>query len=69
MIFVYITCKNKEEAMLIGRSLVEAKLAGCVNMIEHMTSIYEWEGKLEINEEVILIAKTNESFLKKLFFM
>lgn len=68
MIFVYITCKNKEEGMFIGRSLVEAKLAGCVNIIEHMTSIYEWEGKIEINEEVILIAKTNESLFEEIIF-
>jgi periplasmic divalent cation tolerance protein len=66
LIFVYTTCKNKEEAILIGRSLVEAKLAGCVNVIDQMTSIYQWEGKLEINEEVILIAKTNESLFDEI---
>lgn len=66
MIFVYITCKNKEEAIQIGKSLVTAKLAGCVNILENMTSIYEWEGNLEVAEEVILIAKTNESLFKEI---
>ena len=66
MIFVYITCKNKEEAIFIGRSLVEAKLAGCVNIFEQMTSIYEWDGKIEIGEEVVLIAKTKEIFFEQI---
>lgn len=61
IIFVYITCKNKEEAISIGKSLVIAKLAGCVNILENMTSIYEWKGQLEEANEVVLIAKTNES--------
>ncbi len=64
--FVYITCKNKEEAIFIGKSLVESKLAGCINILDQMTSIYEWEGKLEINEEAILIAKTNETLFDEI---
>ena len=66
MIFVYITCKNKEEAMSIGKSLVTIKLAGCVNILEQMTSIYEWEGNLEVTEEVVIIAKTNESLFNEI---
>lgn len=66
MIFVYITCKNKEEALSIGKSILEAKLAGCINIIDSMTSMYEWEGRLEISEEVILIAKTNESLFDEI---
>lgn len=66
MIFVYITCKNKEEAMSIGKSLIATKLAGCVNILNQMTSIYEWEGNLEVAEEVILIAKTNESLFHEI---
>ena len=66
LIFVYITCKNKEEAILIGKSLVTSKLAGCVNILEQMTSIYEWEDQLEVTEEVILIAKTNEYLFQEI---
>ena len=66
MIFVYITCKNKEQAISIGKSLVTARLAGCVNILEQMTSIYEWEDQLEVTEEVILIAKTNEYLFQEI---
>lgn len=66
IIFCYITCKNKEEAISIGKSLVESKLAGCINILENMTSIYKWEGKLEVAEEVVLIAKTKDALLDEI---
>jgi periplasmic divalent cation tolerance protein len=56
--FVYMTAGSKEEASTIGRRLVEEKLAACVNIIDGMTSIYRWEGKLESASESVLIAKT-----------
>lgn len=55
---VYITTKNREEARKIGRTLVEEKLAACVNIIDGMESIYRWKGKIEEAKEAILIAKT-----------
>jgi periplasmic divalent cation tolerance protein len=66
IIFVYITCKNIEEAILIGKSLVEFKLVGCVNIFEQMTSIYQWEEKMEVAKEVVLIGKTNESLFDEI---
>jgi periplasmic divalent cation tolerance protein len=56
--FVYMTAGSKEEASTISRCLVEEKLAACVNIIDGMTSIYRWEGKLESASETVLIAKT-----------
>lgn len=57
----YITTSDKEEARKIGRSLVENKLAACVNIIDGMESIYEWKGELVEAKETILIAKTHYS--------
>ncbi len=56
--FVYITTSDKEAARTIGRTLVEEKLAACVNIIDGMESIYRWEGEIEEAQEAILIAKT-----------
>ncbi len=56
--FVYITCPSMDEARSLGRHLVDAKLAGCVNIIPNMESIYMWNGALCQESEVILIAKT-----------
>jgi len=59
--FVYMTTANLEEAQKIGRELVSAGLAACVNILPHMNSIYVWEGKLEEASEVVMIAKTVEA--------
>ena len=62
-IVVFITTSNEEEAAKIARSLVEAKLAACVNIIKNIRSIYSWQGKIEDDSEVLMIAKTH----RKLF--
>ena len=59
--FVYMTAGNLEEAQKIGRELVSAGLAACVNILPRMESIYVWEGKLEEASEVVMIAKTVEA--------
>ncbi len=63
---VYITTKNKDEARKIGRELVKARLAACVNIIDKMNSMYWWEDKIQDGNEAILIAKTKESLVKEL---
>ena len=44
----------------IAKALVEAKLAGCVNIIKNIRSIYSWEGKVEDEPEVLMIVKTRK---------
>jgi len=56
--FIYITTGSKEEAITIGKRLVEENLAACVNIFNGMTSIYLWEGEVENSDEAVLIAKT-----------
>ena len=55
---VYMTAGDKEEARSIGRALVENRLAACVNILENMTSLYVWDGSLQEDQEVVLLAKT-----------
>ncbi len=55
---VYMTAAGIEEARTIGQTLVARRLAACVNIIEHMTAIYMWEGRLQEDGEVVMIAKT-----------
>ena len=63
---VYMTAGSKDEARSIGKALVERKLAACVNIIDPMHSIYMWEGELQEDTEVAMIAKTTEGRLKAL---
>lgn len=65
-IVVFITAANEEEAVKIARALVEERLAGCVNIIRNIRSIYSWQGKIEDEAEVLMIAKTQRSLFDKL---
>lgn len=64
--FVYMTAGSLEEARRIGAKLVENRLAACVNILDGMHSIYRWEGKLQQDREVVLIAKTTRDRLPAL---
>ena len=55
---VYITTGDKTEARKIGTALIESRLAACINIIDQMNSLYRWEGQIQDDREVILIAKT-----------
>ena len=57
-IFAYITTKDKEQALFLGKTLVQEHLCACVNIIDPMTSIYRWEGRIATESETVLIAKT-----------
>ena len=58
---IYMTASNKDEARMIGKALINARLAACVNIIENMHSMYMWDGKLQDANETILIAKTTQA--------
>jgi periplasmic divalent cation tolerance protein len=55
---IYITAKDTTQAKEIARRLVEERLAACANIIEKVSSIYWWRGKIEEDEEAFIIIKT-----------
>ena len=57
-IVVLTTAGRHEEAASIAASLVERRLAACVQVVPGMTSFYRWEGSVERSEEWLLIVKT-----------
>jgi len=63
---VYITTPDREEAQKIGRTLVQERLAACVNIVDGMHSMYWWEDRIEEADECILIAKTTLRYINKL---
>jgi len=64
--FIYMTTGSKEEARTIGRELVQARLAACVNIFDNMNSIYRWEDRLQDDNEVVVIAKTTRNRVPEL---
>jgi periplasmic divalent cation tolerance protein len=63
---VYITTRDRAEAVAIGSALVEERLAACVNILDGMTSLYHWQGRIEQGHEAILIAKTKAGLVPAL---
>jgi periplasmic divalent cation tolerance protein len=61
-----ITAPDADCARRIARTLVEERLAACVNVLPGVTSIYRWEGALHEDAEHLLIAKTTQDCLAAL---
>jgi periplasmic divalent cation tolerance protein len=59
-IVVLVTCGTEKEARKIARTLVERRLAACVNLFSvPVRSIYRWRGKVESAKEFLLTVKTS----------
>ncbi len=63
---VFCTCPNDDTAACLAKGLVEAHLAACVNILPNIRSVYSWKGKLEIDDEVLLLIKTRQDRLSDL---
>ena len=63
-VVVLVTCASVAEARRIARSVVEARLAACVNILPGaVTSIYRWKGMVESARERLLLIKTSRKRL------
>jgi periplasmic divalent cation tolerance protein len=62
---IYSTTGSIEEARKIARMLVEEKVVACVNIIPKIESIYRWKGKIEEDNECVLLAKTTDKNIDK----
>lgn len=60
-VIVLTTTGSQEEAKKIARSLIERKLAACVNILPKIQSVYRWKEQIEVSEEFLLIIKTARS--------
>jgi periplasmic divalent cation tolerance protein len=56
----FVTVPNIQEGKKIANILIENRLAACVNIVQNVFSIYRWKGKIEREEELLLIIKTIE---------
>jgi periplasmic divalent cation tolerance protein len=70
-IVVLSTCGSSDEAQRLAHALVEKRLAGCVNIIPGVRSVYRWRNEagkdaIEEEEEVLLVIKTSRPLLEDL---
>jgi periplasmic divalent cation tolerance protein len=57
-ILVLVTVGSLEKGEEMARTLVEERLAACVNMVPGIRSFYRWEGKVTDDAELLLLIKT-----------
>ena len=62
---VYITAANPEEAQKIGKTLVNERLAACVNIFP-IQSIFRWKEKIDEANEFGMIVKTKSNKIKEI---
>jgi periplasmic divalent cation tolerance protein len=55
---VLTTVASAEEGTRIARTLVDERLAACVNLVNGVRSFFFWEGRLQEEDEVLLLVKT-----------
>lgn len=55
---IYTTFPDQDSARAVARSLLDAKLAACCNIVGGMEAHYLWQGKQEVAAEVVMLCKT-----------
>lgn len=63
---VFTTTEKKEDAVRIAKILLEKRLAGCIQIIGPVSSLYWWKGKMEESEEWLCIIKSEKSLYNEL---
>ena len=67
MIIIKTTTDSHKAMKLIANTLLNKKLAACVNMIPRMRSKYVADGRITESREVILLIKTTEKLENKVY--
>jgi periplasmic divalent cation tolerance protein len=65
-IVVFMTAADGAEARRLAELLIEKHLAACVQMLPEIESVYRWEGRIERQPEVLLLAKTTRAKFEEL---
>jgi len=63
---VLMTAPDRACAEGLARTLVEERLAACVNVVPGVRSFYRWEGAVQADDELLLVAKTRAGSLEAL---
>ena len=57
-LMVYCTCPDEAAGKALATELVREGLAGCINVVPGLTSIYKWHGEMREGTEALLLIKT-----------
>lgn len=65
---MFVTASSHDEARTIASMLVSEKLVACVNLIPGVESVYEWQGKVEQSQEILMMIKVRRLYNIALLF-
>ncbi len=65
-ILVMTTCPAKAEAEQLAEKLLKARLVACANIVPAVYSLFQWQGKIDHAEEVLLLLKSRKKYFKDL---
>jgi periplasmic divalent cation tolerance protein len=65
-LLVFTTLPSADKAAELAKLVVEERLAACANLLPAIRSIYRWQGKLQDENEVLLLLKTRAEHLERL---
>ncbi len=57
-LLVLCTCPDHRAASVVATALLEKRLAACVNQVPGVRSLFRWKGRIEKDDEVLLLIKT-----------
>ena len=60
-ILVLTTLPTADAAAEVAKALIGEKLAACANILPALRSIYRWEGKVQDENEVLVLLKTQQA--------
>lgn len=55
---ILCTCPDRENALKLAKELVTRQLAACVNLLDNISSCYQWQGEVQFDTEYQLVIKT-----------
>lgn len=59
IVLLYSPCPDFDTAKRLGNALLDQRLAGCINILPRMVSLYDWRGAREAAAETVMIVKTS----------
>jgi len=62
---LYVTVRDKAEAVALSGELIKAKLVACANISDAILSLYQWEDKLCEESEHAVLMKTRKNLAEK----
>ncbi len=63
LVEVRVSVPDEDTGLALAQALVEAGAAACVQCLGPVTSVYRWEGVVQVEREWLLLAKTTEAAL------